>query len=140
MKKSETELLLEEQKSNSPTSDKTEIIINRPIGEILEENLIMNINNKISSFDMATLYNDILMDKMSCQSEVEKLYFELISMFWIKCRHFNMPIHMSHLLYIHDVLIKQGNVNKYLALDLLIYMLNIDFVLPKKNSFSTMYL
>lgn len=149
MKKSITEEMLEKQNiednknstgNNSPSSTKTEIIINKSVSEILEENLIMNINAKLSSINMTQLYNDILMDNMKCQSDIEKLFFEIISLFWIKCRHFNMPIHMSHIMYVHDILIKQINMNKYLALDLLIYMLNINFVLPKKNSFNSMYL
>lgn len=143
MKNSDNKNLILDNSQNlsvSPSSDKTENIINKPIGEILEENLILNINNKLASIDMKQLYNDILLDKMKCQNDTEKMLFEVITLFWIKCRHFNMPNQAGHIMYVYDILMKQININKYLALDLLVYMLNIDFVLPKKNSFNSMYL
>lgn len=144
MKKSETEEMIKNDKLDdsikTPASAKTEFKYHEmDISEVLLDNLTTNINNKLSSIDLVKLYNDVLLDKLDYYNDVENTLFEVIQLFWIKCRHFGFVQHMGHLMYVYDMILK-NKINKYLILDLIVYMVNIEFNLPKKKSFDGMYI
>lgn len=142
MKKSETEEMIRNDSESSiktPQSTKTEFFINENIQETLNTNLMKNINSRINSINIIILYNDILMNKIECRNDTENLLFELIYLYWVKCRHFGYIVEMNHIMYMHDLILKNSNT-KYLSLDLIVFLVNIEFKPPKKKSFDGMYI
>lgn len=125
----------------SDSSDKTEMIIHKTeLGLTLEDNLIQNFESKLKSIDVVKLYNSILTEKDVFESE--EIFFDFVHIHLIKCRSLKMYPNANDISVLLDK-INISNYRKYLCLELIVYIVNIDFKvpveMPRKKSGSSLW-
>lgn len=126
-------------------SDKTEFNEHTDVGKLLQNNLIENIDNKIKNTDLVELYNAILMDNQKPNSVpycIANKFFDIIQCFVVKCSQFGYLEETTTIMKILMTIDKLGfNCSKYFALDLLVYVINIEFKeKPKTRSYENLYI
>lgn len=129
--------------SPSPTdSINTEKIlhIEKSLGEVLANNLLNNLEKRLQSTNFPYLYNSILMTEDSnYMTNLEKTFFDIIEIYMIKCRIFQMCNEYNHIMMSLKMIYKI-HYNKYLLLDLLVFCINLQFKPPIVHSYYGLYI
>lgn len=108
----------------SMDSDKTEYTSHRvntvrSIGDLLKENLLMNIEEHLKKIDVIQLYNSVLQADDSLTSwELESTLFNYFHWHLIKLRHYGMFAEANNLRALCEYI--RQKYNKYMVLDTIV--------------------